>query len=175
MKRINIKSIPLIGVFAALCAVLSQICVPVPWCAVPITLQIFGVMLAGFCLKPAAAAATMVTYILLGLVGAPVFSGFTGGASVLLGPTGGFIWGFIALALVCALSKKITNLWLKISFVGLGLIVCHALGVLQYSYVTESELLHSFLSISLPFIIKDSVLGAAAYIVSLKIARLLRF
>ena len=71
------KGIVMIGVFAAVTAVLAQVSIPTPW-GIPITLQTFAVALAGYCLGKYKGMMSVLIYILLGLTGLPVFAGFTG-------------------------------------------------------------------------------------------------
>ena len=93
------------AVFAALLAVLSQIAIPMPW-GIPFTLQTFAVALCGYVLGPAWAPVAVGVYLALGAVGLPVFSGFAGGAASLLNVTGGFLWGFLPMALLCGLGSR---------------------------------------------------------------------
>ncbi len=92
------------ALFAALTAVLAQIQLPIG--PVPFNLAVFGAFLAGMLLEPAWAAASMGVYMLLGAVGIPVFAGFMGGPAVLLGKTGGYVIGYIFIALATALAVK---------------------------------------------------------------------
>ena len=103
MKKTNTKTIVMIGMFAAVLAVLSQISIPMP-SGVPVTLQTFAVALTGFILGWKYGAISVGIYILLGTVGVPVFSNFSGGLGALFGKTGGFIWGFLFLAGFCGVS-----------------------------------------------------------------------
>ena len=96
MKHITIRDITLCALFCALTAVGAFISIPLPYGAV--TLQWFFVVLAGFVLTPKQALLSMVCYVVLGLVGAPIFAGFTGGPSSLASPTFGFLIGMIACA-----------------------------------------------------------------------------
>ena len=93
-KQLSTKSIILVGMFAAVLAVMSQIAIPMP-SGVPMTLQTFAVALAGAVLGWKLGALSALVYLLLGAAGVPVFSGMSGGLGVLLGKTGGFIFGFI--------------------------------------------------------------------------------
>lgn len=77
-----------------------------PFTPVPITMQVLTVILSALTLGGPWAAFTQIEYISLGLAGAPVFAGFKGGLAALLGPTGGFIIGFIAAALITGLIKE---------------------------------------------------------------------
>lgn len=78
----------------------AHVAVPVPWTVVPMTLQPMFVVLAGVILGPRLGAAAMVSYLALGMTGAPVFSAGHGGAAWLLGPTGGYLVSYPAAAFV---------------------------------------------------------------------------
>ena len=110
MNRQKITTIVLCALFAAITAVLSQIAIPMP-SGVPVTLQTFAIALCGFYLCTARATVSTVVYVLLGAVGVPVFSGFKGGIASIVGPTGGFIIGFIAM--VIQLPARIRSLSYK--------------------------------------------------------------
>ena len=97
-KRIATRDIAQMALFVALMAVCSWITIPLPW--VPITMQVFGVFLALCTLGGQKGTICVFLYILLGAVGAPVFSGFKAGVGVLLGTTGGYIVGFIPMAML---------------------------------------------------------------------------
>ena len=77
-SRLRSKTIVLTGMMAAILAVLSQISIPLP-SGVPITMQTFAVALAGFTLGIWQGSASVLIYLLLGLIGVPVFAGFSGG------------------------------------------------------------------------------------------------
>lgn len=160
MTSKNTINIAFTAFFTALICILSQISFVTP--SVPVTLQTFGVALCGFTLSVKWAGACIVTYIALGTLGLPVFSAFQGGMQITLGPTGGFLFGFIILTIACSLAVKIKKQLLCIIISTTGLLLCHITGVLQYSIVTGNNLLFSWLTVSLPFLLKDiiSVIGA---------------
>ena len=85
------KKMIIVSLCTALMFVFSQLSVPLPFTAVPITMQVFGVILISTLIDYKLSFTTMVIYILLGSIGIPVFSNFTGGFFVLTGPTGGYI------------------------------------------------------------------------------------
>lgn len=127
-KRVSTRSIVITGMFAAVIAVLAQVALPMP-SGVPVTLQTFAIALTGVVLGAKLGMAAAGVYILLGAVGVPVFSGFAGGLGILFGKSGGFIWGFLFLALLCGLGCQIKN---KVVGWGLGIVglaVCHLLGI----------------------------------------------
>ena len=84
---------------------LAQISIPLPG-GVPITLQTFGVALVGYLYGARASFQILLAYLLLGVCGLPVFSGLSGGLTHLIGPTGGFLWGFFPLAGLCCAEKE---------------------------------------------------------------------
>lgn len=150
------------GVMTALIAVLSQISIPLP-SGVPITLQTFVIALAGFFLGSGFSAVSVAAFIVLGAVGLPVFSGFKGGLSVLTGLTGGFIFGFILLAVFCGFKRD--KLWLNIIFSVIGLALCHLCGTIQYMLLANMEFIPAFLLVSAPYLIKDIIsIGVAKWV-----------
>ncbi|MHA6525411.1 biotin transporter BioY [Tessaracoccus sp. G1721] len=93
-----------VAVFAALIAALALTpAIPIGTLGVPITLQTLGVALAGLCLGAWRGAAAVALYLLVGLAGLPVFSGGRAGLAVLVGPTGGYLIGFLFSAFVVGL------------------------------------------------------------------------
>lgn len=107
-QTFSTRNMVLIAIFAAILAVLSQLSIPLPT-GVPATLQTLAVALLGFVLGGWSSAASVILYIFLGAIGLPVFAGFKGGFAALFGPTGGFIFGFIPLALLCGFATQITG------------------------------------------------------------------
>lgn len=161
-----IKNLTEIAMHAAIICVLAQISLPIS--VVPITLQAFAVALAGYALGAKKTIASICVYLLLGTVGVPVFAGFKGGFYVLLSYTGGFLWGFIPYAVLCSLSKKRIGIYLGI----IGCLVCHIIGVLQYSLVSRTGLWLSALTVSVPYLLKDVLLTVIAYFVAGRINKL---
>ena len=88
------------GLFAAITALLAQISIPLPFSPVPITGQTFAVFLTGAVLGGRWGALSMLLYIFLGAIGLPVFHNAQGGLHIVLGPTGGYLWG-LCLAATC--------------------------------------------------------------------------
>ncbi len=169
MKRDRIKSITLSALFVSIIAVSAQMAIPTP-AGLSITLQTFAVSLCGFYLGASKALLSVVTYIVLGAVGVPVFSGFSGGLGIILGKSGGFITGFIFLSIFCAFSEK-SRLVLKSVLCLLGILICHTIGCIYFSYVTDCSLKSAVILTSLPFILKDIMSVVLAYLFSQKLKK----
>lgn len=162
--KITTKEIVCVGMFAAVLAVLSQISIPMP-SGVPITLQTFAVALTGVVLAWKLGTASMIVYILLGAVGVPVFAGFSGGAQVLVNYTGGFIWGFIVMTLLCGIGIQRKNKVIGILFGLAGLAVCHLFGTIQFMFVMKMGFVESFLLASAPYLIKDVISVVLGFVI----------
>ena len=139
------------ALMTALIAISAQIAIP--FFTVPLTLQTFAVCLAGFLLGPCYGVVSVLIYLLLGAVGAPVFAGWQGSFGVVVGPTGGCLVGFTILALFCGFCSKkgLFHAFLPL----IGLFFCHFLGILWFSYNTGNTFFASLLLSSLPYLLKD--------------------
>ena len=132
--KLSTKNMALVAMFTSLTAIGAFISIPLG--PVPITLQSLFVILSGLILGPKLGALSQIVYILLGLVGAPIFSGFTGGPQSLMTPSFGFVIGFVFAAYVVG---KIAHLDSSLSpkrvWIGsfLGSVVIYLFG-LPYMY-----------------------------------------
>lgn len=169
------RNLILSGLFAAVLALLAQLSIPLPFSPVPITGQVFGVFLAGSILGGRWSAVSLFVYVLLGAMGLPVFHNFQGGLHILLGPTGGYLWGFI---LGGFLLGKISERGDSIGYTSLGMLICllviYTLGVLQLALITGLALSQALLLGVLPFIPLDLVKLAAASVLGIQVRRRLR-
>ncbi len=163
----------LTGVCAALLAVLSQVSIPLPT-GVPITLQTFAVALCGYLLGPAWGTLSVAVYLAMGAVGMPVFAGFSGSAASFVGMTGGFLWGFLPMASLCGLGTKLGRRALAIALGAGGLAVCHLLGAGQFALVMSTPLPQAFLAVSVPYLAKDVVSVALAYLAAIALSASLK-
>ena len=97
---LTVQTMSLIGLMTALTCVLGPLAIPLPFSPVPISFTNLAVYLAVYVLGMKAGAVSYLVYLLLGMAGLPVFSGFTGGFGKLAGPTGGYLIGFIFMAVI---------------------------------------------------------------------------
>lgn len=164
-----------IGLFVAIMAVCAWISIPA---AVPFTLQTFGVFISVGLLGGKRGCIAIASYILLGLVGIPVFAGFSGGFGALAGPSGGYIVGFLLSAFVMwGVTAKFgqKTFVLGLSMV-LGLLVCYAFGtawfILFYMATTGSVGLVTVLGWCVfPFIIPDLCKAGLALLLTKRLKR----
>ena len=133
-SKLSVRDMAYIALFAVMMAVCSWISIPY---VVPFTLQTFAVFLAVGVLGGRRGTMAVLVYLLMGAVGLPVFTGFSGGIGHLLGSTGGFIVGFVFTALVMWGMERIPGsrtVVLAVSMV-LGLLVCYAFGTAWFLLV----------------------------------------
>ncbi len=147
-----------------------------PLYPVPITLQTLFTYLSGAVLGPWFGALSQVIYILLGGIGLPVFAGGKAGFGTLLGPTGGYLLGFIAASFAigktCDLHTQPSAARIAGSFV-LGTGIIYTFGVLQLSQWVNGDLQHALLVGVLPFIVGDALKVAVAVAVATRLRRVL--
>jgi len=154
--KMSTRELCFMAMFTALIAICAQINIPLPG-GVPFTLQIWAVSLAGLVLGPKNGALTVLVYVLLGAVGAPVFARFTGGIGTIMRPTGGFILTFPIVALIVGLGERKGGLlWVVLSLV-IASIVNFGVGLFWFNWVTELGLLTSFGYAVAPFLIVEVV------------------
>ncbi|MEW6624138.1 MAG: biotin transporter BioY [Bacillota bacterium] len=125
----SVKKLTIVAMFAALTAVGAFIKIPLPYS--PITLQVFFVVLAGVLLGPRLAGLSQLVYLLLGLVGLPIFAE-GGGPGYIFHPTFGFLLGFIPMSMFIgyAVHKDEKLAFGKILAVGIiGIVILYAIGV----------------------------------------------
>lgn len=124
----QVKKTVLAALFAALLVICGWLAVPVGEMAV--TMQTFGVFLTLCVLGGKTGTFGILGYLLLGAVGLPVFSGFRGGLGALLGATGGYLVGFLAIGLVYWLSERLlpSARWTDAVACAAGLLVCYGFG-----------------------------------------------
>jgi biotin transport system substrate-specific component len=130
----SVKTIVFVGVFAAMISVCALISIQTPW-GVPFTLHTFAIALTAYCLGKKKGTLATLVWVLIGLIGVPVYSNFTAGPAKLFGATGGYIWSFIFMTFLCGMGLGKQKKWLTILFSLLGLLVCYVCGMIQFMFV----------------------------------------
>ena len=168
------RNMALCGLFTAVLAVCAWVSVPVG--DMVVTLQTFGVFLTLGLLGGKYGSITIFVYLLLGAVGAPVFSGFRGGMGALLGTTGGYIFGFMLTALVYWLLTACKDTApIRLCAMVLGLLLCYSCGSYWYMtrYLSSDSLTFSLVLLKcvVPFLLPDAVKLSLAWILTGKLKR----
>ena len=169
--KTNVREMALIAVMAAVTCVLGPLSVPIG--VVPISFTNLAVYLAIYVLGCKRGTISYIVYLLIGLVGVPVFSSFTGGVGKLFGPTGGYLSGFIFMALICGWFIDKFDCKLVPSFVGmvLGTIVCYVFGTVWLAYQAGMSFYAALAAGVLPFIIGDLVKMVIAAVIGPQVRR----
>ena len=167
-RKFTTREMVLVGMFAAVLAVISQISLPMPT-GVPITIQVFGVALVGAVLGSRLGTTATLVYVLLGAIGLPIFANFSGGISSIVGVTGGYIWAWPIMTWLCGIrpktENKTKNLAISIGFALIGLLIVETIGGLQWHFVGGSMSIPAIAVYSLTaFIPKDIVITVLAVI-----------
>ena len=141
LQRITpaVRDVALVVGGAALTALAAQVAFTVPWTPVPYTLQTGAVLLVGTALGSARGALSMLLYVLVGAAGLPVFAQASGGSEHLVGPTGGYLIGFIvAAAIVGYLAQKgwDRQFGTAAGLMLIGTLIVYAIGVPVLAIVT---------------------------------------
>ena len=171
------KSIARSAIGVAFIAVCSVIAIPIG--TVPVTLSVFGIMLVALLLSPAETFLAVITYIVLGAIGLPIFSGGGSGLAVLTGPTGGFILAYPLMTGIISLFKLLYQKRLRSSSVKYTtfcflvciatLPVCYLCGTLQFMAYASVDFKVALLTCVVPFILPDVAKAVLAVWLSTKI------
>ncbi len=155
----NTKKIALIGLMTAVICVLGPISFPLPISPVPISLGVLGVLLAAYLLGMKWGTVSCLIYLLIGLVGVPVFTGFSGGVGKVLGPTGGYLIGYIFLCLIAGffISKWPSKWPLHLAGMVLGAAVMYLFGTLWLGYLLKCTFPEALWMGVIPYIPADLI------------------
>lgn len=176
MTPTSTRDIVLIALFAAIMAVLGVFPpITLPVVAVPITAQSLGVMLAGGVLGAKRGALSIVLFLVLVAVGLPLLSGGRGGFAVFVGPSGGFLIGWIIAAF--AIGSMIEKFWDKINYfnaflacVAGGIVLLYAIGIPWVAVAAKITFSQAFFG-SMPFVPGDIIKAIIASGVIVTVAK----
>ena len=173
-RRGSVQKLVLCAMMAAITAVCAQVAIPIG--PVPINLAMLPVFVAGGLLGAGAGAVSQTVYLLVGLLGVPVFSGFSGGPGVVVGPTGGYILGYLVAAFVTgfAVDKWGEKLWVIAGAMVVGLALCYTFGTLWYLILTGKGLVPALMGCVVPFLPGDAAKIIVATLLTKALRRYLR-
>lgn len=164
-NHIRIKELALVGVVTAVTCVLAPLALPIG--PVPISLTSLVVYFSVYVLGTRLSTTSIVVYLLIGLCGVPVFSNYTGGPQKLFGPTGGYLIGFIPLAIISGLMIERKRKSIVLSIIGMlvGTVVLYALGTAWLAYQAGLTFGKALAAGVIPFIPGDLAKIALALII----------
>ena len=162
--KLTTQTITRVALATAVICVLGQMSINLPISPVPISLGILGIFLAVYVNGWLYGTLSCMLYILIGFVGVPVFAGFTSGLTKLAGPTGGYIIGYIPLALIAGffISKFEKKIPLHILGMVLGTLSCYLLGTLWLMISLKLDFSAALMAGVIPYIPADAVKMAIA-------------
>jgi biotin transport system substrate-specific component len=168
------KKMVFTALFAALICVMALFNIPIG--PVPISLATFAIYIAASVIDWKHGTLAVLVYIAIGLIGVPVFSGITGGIQKLVGPTGGFLVGYIVCALVTGLivDKYEEKKWIYPVAMVAGTALLYACGTAWYMVSLKQTLAAALMTCVVPFLIGDAVKIVLASVISPRIRKLLR-
>ena len=176
-KKVSTLDLVYIAIGVTLITVCSWISIPM---TVPFTLQTFAVFAVLLIMGGERGVASILVYVLMGAIGIPVFSGFSGGIAKVMGTTGGYIVGFIFIGLIYAVFTRFfgKKIWIEITALLLGLMVCYAFGTAWFMFVYMRDtgpigLLTVLSWCVFPFIIPDIVKMAVAFAISRRVRKVI--
>jgi len=174
--KLKAQDILNVALFSALTAIGALISIPLPFSHVPITLQTLFTYMAGAFLGSYLGALSQLIYVLMGVTGLPIFAKGSAGILVLLGPTGGYLVGFIPGAFVIgklAEMKKNPSFRRLLICMTAGTVVIYVLGVLQLMNWVRIGVKEAIVLGVLPFIVGDALKILAAAYMTIRIRKVL--
>lgn len=176
MKSERLKSMVICALFAAVICVIAPHSIPIG--PIPVTLGVMAVAFTAAVLGAKKGVAATALYILIGAAGMPVFSSYGAGIGKITNITGGYITGYLPLALAIGLAadikteNRLIRAAVTIVSSAAGLVVFYAFAMLHYMLVTKSSLQVSFMATVAPFALIDAVKIAAANILGKTVQRI---
>jgi len=169
---ITTHGLVLAALFAALTALGALVSIPI-YGQVPFTLQVLFVLMAGLVLGPRLAGLSMIAYLAVGLV-APVYAGGASGLGALLGPTGGYLWGFVVGALLVGGLRATTRSARPVVLAAIaaaGLVPIYAVGAVWLAWQMDWSVVKALQLGVVPFVAWDAAKAVVAGLVAVALAR----
>ena len=169
--KIKTITITKVALSTAIICILGPLSIVLPISPVPISLGILGIFFAVYVNGWLWGTVSCLLYLLLGFVGVPVFTGFTAGVGKLLGPTGGYMIGYIFLSLIAGffISKFEKKIPFHILGMVLGTLCCYALGTVWLAISLKMSFVATLMAGVVPFILADAVKMAIAIAVGIPV------
>lgn len=153
------RHLALIGLMAAITCILGPLTLPLPFSPIPISLTNLAIYISVYVLGWKRGTVSYIIYLVIGLVGLPVFSSFTGGPGKLFGPTGGFLIGFLFMSVISGLfiERWFSKPLMCLLGMLLGNVVCYFFGTLWLAKESGMTFYQSLLTGVVPFLPGDCI------------------
>ena len=178
---LSARQMTITGLATAVTCIIGPVAVPIPVSPVPLSLTMLALYLAAYVLGMKLGFISCLLYLLLGAVGLPVFSGFSGGLAKLSGPTGGYLIGFLFLSLICGffIQRFPGKVWVHAAGMVCGAAVCYLFGtvwfLLLYTSTTGPIGVWAVLaSCVFPFLVPDGIKLALAFLLRRRLRKAMR-
>ena len=171
LRTTNTYAMAVTALMTAVTCILAPLSIPLPFSPVPISLTNLVIFISVFILGMKDATISFLIYLLLGAVGLPVFASFHAGLSVLAGPTGGYLIGFIFLALIQGFAMKYFDRKLIPTIIGMliGMAVCYIFGTVWLAKLMSLSFKEGLFMGVIPYLPGDAVKIIIAVIVGPKL------
>lgn len=159
MRNQNTTALTLIGLMTAVTCILGPLSIAIPVSPVPISFTNLAIYFTAIILGWKKGTISFLVYLLIGFAGVPVFSSFTAGPGKLLGPTGGYLIGFIFMALITGLfvDKFPGKIFMYVLGMALGTLVTYAMGTAWLAYQANMSFQAALFAGVIPYIPGDIV------------------
>ncbi len=170
MNSFRIRTMAEIALMAAVMCILGPMSIPIG--IIPVSLTPLAVFLSVYILGTKRGTISCLIYLIIGLVGLPVLSGYSGGPGKVFGPTGGYLVGFLPMAIIAGFFIHHFYHNIPVQFAGmlLGLLVCYTLGTLWLSFTAKMSLAAALAAGVTPFILFD----ISKLVISILLGRIVR-
>ncbi len=170
LRTTNTYALAVTALMTAVTCILAPLSIPIG--PVPISLTNFAIYLALYLLDWKKGTMSYILYLLLGFVGLPVFSGFTAGLGKLAGPTGGYIVGFLPMAVIAGIViDKFKQRWIQIAGMIIGTAICYAFGTAWFCIQANYTVSAALAVCVIPFIPADLIKMVVAMIIGPEIRK----
>lgn len=175
MRNLKTADFVTIALVAAIMCILAPASIPLGFTLIPITLGTFAVLMAGIILGRTRGTICVLIYILLGAVGLPIFSGYTGGIQKILGPTGGYLWGYLFLVWITGFFvEHFKGKWYMCAIGSvLGVAFCYFFGTIWMMISLNMTFWQAFAQGVAPFVVFDLAKIVVAVVACLPVRQIL--
>lgn len=172
-SQTKLKELTMIGLMAAVICIVAPFSIPLPFSPVPISLTNFAIYIIIYVIGMRAGSISYLIYLFLGAVGLPVFSSFSGGLGKLAGPTGGYLIGFLFIALIQGFCMKLRPGSNPAAIAGMiaGTIVCYFFGTAWLAFQANLSFGAAMAAGVIPYLPGDAIKIILSSVIGPKLTR----